>query len=281
MIRVFPRKTKWTPDDDLAFIGDPPLFRPANQPVYISVVFTWDRIEGERLLRAWSQYYSDVLLGGPAFDSLALEFEPGQFIKQGVTITSRGCIRRCPWCFVPQREGQIREIKIKDGWIVQDNNLLACSMEHLEKVFEMLPEQKRGITFSGGLDSRLLNKQKVKLFKKIKIHELWFACDTVDMLKPLMKARELFDWVPQNKMRCYVLLGFDSEPIRNAEQRLETVYDMGFLPFAQLYQPEQRKVYSRDWLRLNRKWSRPAAYRKNLNPGPREHDPFPTEGGNK
>jgi hypothetical protein len=25
MIRVFPRRTKWTPTDELAFVGDPPL----------------------------------------------------------------------------------------------------------------------------------------------------------------------------------------------------------------------------------------------------------------
>ncbi len=41
MIRVFPRKTKWTPDDELAFVGDPPLFRsPDNEAVYVSVTFS-------------------------------------------------------------------------------------------------------------------------------------------------------------------------------------------------------------------------------------------------
>ena len=40
---------------------------------------------------------------------------------------------------------------------------------------------------------------------------------------------------------------------------------MGFLPFSQLYQPpdfnQPTKVYSDEWKALNRKWSRPAAYR--------------------
>lgn len=64
MIRVFPRKTNWTPTDDLAFVGNTPLFRPEDQPVRVSVVFTWDIPEGERLVRAWSDYYSDVKIGG-------------------------------------------------------------------------------------------------------------------------------------------------------------------------------------------------------------------------
>jgi len=52
-IRVFPRRTKWTPADDLAFVGDPPLpgFRPADPqtPVRVSVAFTWDLDEANRL----------------------------------------------------------------------------------------------------------------------------------------------------------------------------------------------------------------------------------------
>lgn len=59
MIRVFPRKTKWTPDDELAFVGDPPLFRPSdNQAVYISVAFSWDIQEGLRLKKSWKRFYS-------------------------------------------------------------------------------------------------------------------------------------------------------------------------------------------------------------------------------
>lgn len=105
MIRVFPRKTKWTPDDDLAFVGEPTLFLPEDQPVKISVTFTWDITEAERLYRAWSEYYSDVEMGGPAFDDHGDHFVPGRFVKSGVTITSRGCSKDCPWCLVPKREG--------------------------------------------------------------------------------------------------------------------------------------------------------------------------------
>jgi hypothetical protein len=66
MIRVFPRRTKWTPNDELAFVGDPPLFRPSIQPVFISCCFTWDISEAQRLFKAWNQYYPDVMIGGPA-----------------------------------------------------------------------------------------------------------------------------------------------------------------------------------------------------------------------
>ena len=99
MIRVFPRKTAWTPTDALAFVGDPPLILPSEHPVFVSVAFTWDIEEGKRLAAAWGQYFRDVHIGGPAFGDAGDAFEPGVFLKPGVTITSRGCPRNCPWCF--------------------------------------------------------------------------------------------------------------------------------------------------------------------------------------
>ena len=106
--RVFPRRTSATPDDDLAFIGDPPLALPPVDEVHVSCTFTWDRPEAERLARSWGQHGYRVSLGGPAYDAPAGDFAPGLYVKAGMTFTSRGCIRRCPFCFVPRREGQLR-----------------------------------------------------------------------------------------------------------------------------------------------------------------------------
>jgi hypothetical protein len=264
MIRVFPRRTKWTPDDELAFVGDPPLplLLPPEQPVRISITFTWDIPEGYRLLRAWSKFYKDVRLGGPAFGDPGGEFTPGMFLKKGVTITSRGCIRNCPYCLVPEREGKIRELPIKEGWIIQDNNLLACSEKHIEKVFEMLSRQKKAAVFSGGLDPRLLNRWHVCLLKSIKVREIWVSCDTTENLRYLYRAAELLQDFPMYKKRCYVLVGFGGETIQDAEKRLKEVYELGFLPFAQLYRgPQLRQSISKDWKRFVRMWSRPAIYK--------------------
>ena len=57
------------------------------------------------------------------------------------------------------------------------------------------------------------------------------------------------------------MIGYDAETPSDAERRLERVYQLGFLPFCQLYQSEVPKAYGDDWRRVSRKWSRPAAYR--------------------
>ena len=73
------------------------------------------------------------------------EFGPGCFLHNSITIIRRGCIRKCPWCHVPAREGRIRELEhITPGHIVQDNNLLACSKSHINKVFEHASRSEAG-----------------------------------------------------------------------------------------------------------------------------------------
>lgn len=271
IIRVFPRRTKWTPTDDLAFIGEPPLFELPNLPVCVSVTFTWDIDEADRISTAWQKRVSDnVSLGGPALENLpaisyatrkSISFIPGRFIKEGVTFTSRGCPKNCPWCLVSRREGSLREINIAPGHIVQDNNLLACSQGHIERVFEMLRQQKKGIVFSGGLDIDYLQPWHIDLLKTIKVSELWVACDCEKDLKRLNKAADLLADFPEEKKRCYVMIGFGDERVTEAERRLEAVYAKGFLPFAQLYRGPHDESWGTCWKNLQRKWSRPAAYR--------------------
>jgi hypothetical protein len=54
IIRVFPRKTKATPVDALAYTGPPDFFAEADR-VEISVSFTWDRPRTEQLAKEWER----------------------------------------------------------------------------------------------------------------------------------------------------------------------------------------------------------------------------------
>lgn len=56
------------------------------------------------------------------------------------------------------------------------------------------------------------------------------------------------------------MIGYGGESVADALDRLEAIWDLGGLPFAQLYQPPGEKIqYSKEWLSLARRWSRPAA----------------------
>ena len=264
-IRVFPRKTNMTPIDEYAFIGMPTLFIPDHDEIHISVTFTWDIDKALFLKKQWENFTNKpVLIGGPAFSDKGSEFIVGKYLKNGVTTTSRGCPNNCSFCLVPKREGKIRELIIKEGNTIQDNNILACSDKHLSDVFEML-SNKKDISFSGGFEARRVTKNIVSELKKLHIKDMWVACDTPESYKTTSKAIELLksEGFSQNKIRCYVIIGKDKDEENN---RLKKLLLDGCLPFAQLYQPptNSKKEYSKEWKKFQRFWTRPAIYKSKL-----------------
>lgn len=270
ILRIFPRKgNSFTPRDELCFCGDPPLWRPPIEcvdEVHVSVTFTWDILEGQRLMEAWNQYYPIVKIGGPAFGTANGHFVPGRYVKQGVTFTTRGCNNHCDHCLVPEWEGPLVPYEhFSAGYIVQDNNLLQAPAKHRRRVFVMLSEQSRAAQFKGGLQASLVTDEIADELRGLRISEAWLAADDEGALKPLAKAVEKLSFLGlrSNRLRCYVLIGKGKDTPQKAEARLEAAWSIGCLPFAQLYQPPElkRKKYSREWRDLARKWSRPAVIR--------------------
>ena len=254
--RVFASKTNCTPDDDMTFFEGPGLFRPEADEVHVNCVFTWDIHRAKQMHSAWSAHYPVVKIGGPAFGDRGEEFTPGLYTKHGITITSRGCTKKCGFCLVPRREGGIRELEIHPGNTIQDNNLLACSRPHVERVFEMLASQK-AVRFSGGLDAGLLEDWHVDSLEKLSINEMWFACDGKSTTKA-QRAAEMLSGFRRDQKRCYVLVGYNNEKPLDGDKRLQAVWDLGFLPFAQFYRGEGEQHKSREWATIVRNWSRPA-----------------------
>jgi len=260
IIRVFPRRTKATPTDELAYFGPPDLFAEADE-VHISVTFTYDLKRAEELEKQW-RHVAPVKIGGPATGMRGEGFTPGMYLKNGYVITSRGCPNRCWFCSVWKREGQeIRELTIKPGWNVLDDNLLACSDEHIKDVFSMLRLQKKAPQFTGGLEAARLKPWMAQELKDMKPKQLFFAYDTPDDLDPLRAAGELLLGVGFTKashsLRCYVLCGYPKDTMDAAADRMIEAMEAGFTPMAMLWKDEQGRT-DREWRRFQRTWARPA-----------------------
>ena len=264
--RVFPRQTKATPVDEYAFVGEPPLFLPEDiTEVHVSVVFTWDLPEAKRLARACSRI-APVKIGGPATGMKGENFTPGMYLKPGYVITSRGCPNNCWFCSVPKREGRaVRELPIMDVHNVLDDNLLACSFVHFEKVILMLANQKKSgknVLFTGGLEAKRLRKVHVAMLKDLRPKRIFFAYDEPRDLAPLEKAMKLFrefNYCSRNTLYCYVLVGFRKDTMQAAEERLKNVVRLGMTPMAMLYRDESNAAPSSEWRRFQRAWARPGA----------------------
>jgi len=121
----------------------------------------------------------------------------------------------------------------------------------------MLKTQK-AIEFRGGLQASRLTDSHIADFKGLRISSLWFACDYPQAIKQIERIADKVKCFGRNKLRCFVLIGKDRQ---EEEARLKRVYELGFLPFAQLFQPPEKINYSKEWKQFARQWSRPAIYK--------------------
>ena len=270
IVRVFPRRTRATPVDALAIVNrEPDLFDEADA-VHVSVVFSWDLSRAEYLSRQW-RYVAPVFIGGPATGERSGDFVPGLYLRDGYTITSRGCPNRCWFCSVWRREGDVRELPIHDGWNVLDDNLLACSESHVRGVFAMLKRQSVKPEFTGGLEARLLNQWHADALYDLRPNQLFFAYDTPDDLEPLRHAGKLlvnagFKTKTSHALRCYVLCGWAKDTFSDAEARMKQALDAGFTPMAMLYRDDRGDV-DKSWRQFQRLWARPQIIHARLKRG--------------
>jgi hypothetical protein len=259
IIRVFPRRTNATPDDDLVRIGAGPTLQDQADEVHISVTFTWDRPAAERLAKEWRFVSSNVKVGGPAYDDVGGEFTPGLYLKPGNVITSRGCPNRCAFCLAAQREGRVRELKIHDGYNVQDNNLLACSDHHVSAVFDMLGRQKEPPRFTGGIEAARLTPWHVQRMAALKPKTIWMAYDVPADWEPLQAAGKLLKDAglirPAHVVQCYVLVGWMNDTMTAAEARLRQVISLGIMPMAMLFNKAENRPDRAEWIHFQKQWA--------------------------
>lgn len=267
LIRVFPRITKATPQDDLARFGPPSLFDEADE-VHVSVTFSQDTAIAERLAEQW-KHVAPVKVGGVAYGDDSLEFIPGRYIGPGYTITSRGCPRKCWFCGVWKKWPTVNPLPIHPGWNVLDDNLLAAPREHVEAVFQMLRQydRKQRVTFTGGLEALSLQEYQVELLASLRPKPAMFwAYDPGDEFETLERAARLMleagFTTASHRLRVYVLVGYPKDTFDLAEKRLNQMIGIGFTPMAMLWSPDkpsqERYRPAVEWKSFQRRWARPA-----------------------
>lgn len=220
-----------------------------DHTAYLSVPFTWD-LPAVHQRAAWlaAEGYR-VRAGGPAVtlmpDYLRDVAECGGDVdalprhNPDATFTSRGCIRRCPFCAVPRIEGDLVEL---DDWpvrpVICDNNLLACSRAHFDKVIDRL-KPVPGVDFNQGLDARLLTTYHAGRLAEVDcIVRLAWDWNGSENGNAFMAAYEKLRRakVPKDRIRVYVLIGYKDTP-DDALFRLRTCWNMGIKPNPQRYNP--------------------------------------------
>ena len=245
--------------------------------VYLSIAFTWDLPKAYQRA-VWLQAQGTrVIAGGPAVtlmpDYLADIAEIGmdwpsalEHHNPQATFTSRGCIRKCSFCAVWRTEGALREL---DDWpirpIVCDNNLLACSRRHFDRVIDRLKLLHEVVDFNQGLDARLLTQYHADRLAELNCI-IRLAFDHVKVESDFMRAFERLRHagIPKKRIRAYVLIGYHDTP-EDALYRLQTIANLNIDPNPMRYNPLDAMVRDsfvgpnwtdRELTRFMRYWSR-------------------------
>lgn len=120
---------------------------------------------------------------------------------------TRGCIRKCPWCVVPRKEGyiaevgDIRKIAMRKNVVLLDNNFLAASNDFIQEQLTLAKRLNLRIDFNQALDARLVDSKKAAWLASAKwIRYIRFSCDTDGMIEPVADA-----------VRCLRAAGYKGE----------------------------------------------------------------------
>ena len=150
---------------------------------------------------------------------------------------SIGCIRKCPFCLVNEKEGFIHPVmpvswNENAEWIeVFDNNFFANPK--WPTAVEDLNRQNLPIKFHG-IDLRILDADHIQALKTMKIkggiHIAWDN-PKLDLTKRLVTLVENY---PPSKVMCYVLIGYDST-IEQDLWRLRTLKALKITPYVMVF----------------------------------------------
>lgn len=204
--------------------------------IYCSSIFTFTNK---------SYVTNDMICGGSGFDLVTILEPRIEQMKPKINIgyTTRGCIRKCPFCIVPQKEGNIKIVgDIYDFWdkrsdkiVILDNNILA-KPEHFKTICEQIRRESLKVDFCQGLDIRLMTDELAYHTTIVRhIKQLHIAWDNVKEERKIMKGiKNLLKYKNPQYIMCYVLIGYNSteeEDLYRTEKLKELKIDPFVMPF--------------------------------------------------
>lgn len=183
----------------------------------------------------------------PEVDAMFPDYSLYPDCDHAIGFLTRGCIRKCPWCIVPKKEGMIRayrswrEVKHPDcrDIVFMDNNVLASEWG-LEQMEDMIGENVR-IDFNQGMDARLITPEVAEIISKLKwIRSVRMSCDTDAMLDTVLEKIDLLKRHGTKPYKVFVYLLV--QDIVSAERRAVALRNAGVDVFAQPYRDFENSV---------------------------------------
>lgn len=185
----------------------------------------------------------DVIKGGTGygiFQDLPAEID-GMFpdysiypeCDYAIGYITRGCIRKCPWCVVPKKEGRIHAYRRwqdivrtdTNKLVLMDNNILAS--EYGISQLEELSHTEYRLDLNQGMDARLVTPEIADILSRIHwLKHIRFSCDQKSQIEHVKRVASLLTerGVKQSAIFIYTLITNDLEDDLN---RIYSLRDCG------------------------------------------------------
>lgn len=166
--------------------------------------------------------------------------------KASIIFSSRGCVRNCGFCAVPQLEGRIRSNtpSIKDLiWpehtkvILFDNNFLASP--NWKRVLNEIKKLDLRVDFNQGLDARLVSQTAAKMISQIKIDKVVrLSYDYRKMGPDVKRAITILKsaGIKGKSILVYTLYNFTDDP-QDFFDRMRDILRWGAVCYPMRYEP--------------------------------------------
>lgn len=163
--------------------------------------------------------------------------------KSSILFSSRGCIRKCPFCSVPQLEPKFEAKKSIKHLIyaghkkvtLWDNNILASP--YWRDIFNELQKSGLEVDFNQGLDARLLTEETALRLKRLRIPIVRLAYDSKGIKKSLKKAIGLLKNVGIDGRRIVVYCLYNHlDTPEDFLERIKDLIDWGVVSYPMRYQ---------------------------------------------
>jgi hypothetical protein len=249
---------------------------PDEHTFYASVIFTKNRQQVEM----WKNAY-DFDVGGSGWDlkkTLPDNIERMQpdydlyEIDYAMGYLHRGCIRKCAFCLVPEKEGQLSRVSTLGDLVRPDTKklmLLDNNLTGAPDVLEILGEmadRDLEVAFTQGLDIRLMTQEIAAALFRVKYRNsgfyekrLYFAFDNIKLEKRVRRGIEMLldAGIHPNTLSFYVLVGFDSTFAEDVE-RCEILRGYGIRPYVMRYRKTPQLNALARWANANAgMWRKP------------------------
>lgn len=197
----------------------------------------------ESCIKGGSGYILESILD-PKIERIMPDFSLWSGWDRSIGFTTRGCVRRCSFCIVPEKEGDLRVVSDLYGiWngsrelMLLDNNLTAAPMKHFELICKQAIKEGVRLDFSQGLDIRLVNEQHASWLARVKTtKQIRFAWDNVGIESAVRRGLDILAGagIKPHRLMFYVLIGFDTTEAEDL-YRILTLDGLGVDPFVMPY----------------------------------------------